>query len=208
MPRLEERSRVPAARVRDPLDGNVRLAVPEVERLLRIRPERDDRLHVVRLDRVVEVVAPLLLHRVREQLVGGHAPARMERVRERVHAEVRLGEAELREEALDALARVADERAMRDPLGRPGVGSDAQEPRRPVEPSAVEDRPPRRPERLRLAQAGGNAGRSRRSPAKAPGRIPQPRQRLAVVRFLVVVLFLAVVRRRLVFVPVASGSTV
>jgi hypothetical protein len=31
---------------------------------------------------------------------------------------------------------------------------------------------------------------------------------LAAVRFLVVVLFLAVVRRRLVFVPVASGSTV
>ena len=207
VPGLQERARVAAARVRDTLDRDVRLPCPEVERLLRIRPERDDRLHVVRLDRVVELVAPLLLRRVGEQLVGGHAPARVERVRERVHAEVRLGQPELREEALHPLARVADERPVGDPLGRPRVGRDAQEPRRPVEPPAVEDRPPRRPERLWLAgQGAAQADRGDRL-RRAPGRTPRPRQRLAAVRFRVVVLFLAVVRRRLGFAAGASGST-
>src|SRR6185369_8729504 len=116
-----------------------------VERLLRVPSEGDDRVDRSRANRIEELVPPLQLLRLLEELLRLNPVARVQGVGERVDAEVRLREAELLEEALDALPRVADERPVRDPLRRAGIRRDAQEARGAVEPSPVEDRPPVRP---------------------------------------------------------------
>src|SRR5215216_1633101 len=68
----------------------------------------------------------------------------------RVDEDVRAGEAELREEALDALPGVANQCAAGDPLGRPGVGGDTEQPGRAADTPAVEDRAAVVPEQLSL----------------------------------------------------------
>src|SRR5207248_1567254 len=103
------------ARVWDLLERAARLVRPELKRLLRVRAEGDHRLQLVGQDGVVERVPPLRLGRVGEQCVCARSPAWMQGVGEGVHAQIRAGQSELREETLDALARIADKRPMRDP---------------------------------------------------------------------------------------------
>src|SRR5687768_565892 len=161
--------------MRDALDRYIRAVLPHVEGHLRISSEGDDRIDGAGPHRVEELVAPGLLLGLGEKLVGRPPPARVERVWKRVHEEVRARQAELGQEALDALAGVTDQRAVRDALRRPRVGGDAEQPRRPVEAAPIEDRPPRRPEGLRLARPGAaqadRGDRLRRPPVELRGHV-------------------------------------
>jgi hypothetical protein len=92
-----------------------------------------------------------------EQLGGVMRAARKERVWERIEAEIGTREAELAQEALDALSRVAHKRASGDAFGWTGIGRDAQHARRAVEPATVEDRAPIEPQGVANRRQIGHA---------------------------------------------------
>src|SRR5579883_1323354 len=131
VPRRELLGRVLGARVLELEDRHVGLALPEVERLLGLGAERDDRLDVVlgaSYEEVVVLVAPVLEGRVVEDReTVAHGPPRVNRVGVSVRHDVAFGEADLVHEALDALAGVAHERAANDGLVGPGVGREDED---------------------------------------------------------------------------------
>ena len=86
--------------------------------------------------------------------VAGAATLAEHRVQERVDEDVARRDAELGEEALDALAGLADEDAPADRLVRRRILAEHEHPRRAVEPAAVEDRSPLGAERVGRVDVG------------------------------------------------------
>ncbi len=120
------------ARVGEDDDRDVRLVLPEVDRLLGLDAEDDDRLEVLARsdEHVVVLVPPRRERRViedREAVV--ERLAREDSVRVGVREDVALGQADLVEESLDALPGVADERAADDRLVGARVGRDHEDAR-------------------------------------------------------------------------------
>ena len=145
-PAVKERLRVSARRVGhvDQLEAGA--PRPQSERLLGEPAERDDRLQVRPLRGVENLVSPRGQFDVPDDRRSGTALGRDEGEAECIQAEIRARQPQLREKALHALARVPDQRAPGDPLGRSRVRRDTQDASRPIEPAAVEDRPPVKPE--------------------------------------------------------------
>lgn len=140
-----------AARVRDLERLDPVRRAPEANRLPSLVAEGDDRLELRPNDRVVESVAPIAVRTLWRAAVSPGWPCRGARAKgcaltstyERVKPSSR-------EEALDALPGVADQRAAGDPLGRPGIGGDTEQPGRAADAPAVKDRAPVVPEQLSL----------------------------------------------------------
>lgn len=110
--------------MRDRERGNIGCVVLLREGLLGVATEGDDGCQRRAADELEELVLPVLVLLVGEQRQRVPWAAGMEGVGEGVDEHIAVGEAELAEEALDALAGVADEGAARDPFGRSGVGGD------------------------------------------------------------------------------------
>lgn len=91
-------------------------------------------------------------------------------VDERVDDHVARRHAELREEALQALAGLADEDAPHQTLVRGRILTDAEHARRAVEPAAMKDRPPLGAKRrLRIRRGAGIILRERRKGTRVTG---------------------------------------
>ena len=95
---------------------------------------------------------------------------REQRVSEGVDQDVAAGQAELRQEPLHPLARVADQGAAGDPFGRSRVGRDAEQPWPNGQSATVEDRSPVVPEQAAVRGVRGLPAGGRRSPSVGRGR--------------------------------------
>jgi hypothetical protein len=78
--------------------------------------------------------------------IGGGILAGEQRISEGIHANVGARQPQLGKEALDPLARIADQCSVGDALGRAGVGRDTKHSGTPVEASPIEDGAPIVPE--------------------------------------------------------------
>src|SRR5437016_2105629 len=122
------------------LSGPLRHGVPGVD------AEGHDRFHGGGLGQVVQLVAPGQLAGVAHDVHGVRPVAGEQPIDEHVEAQVRTAQAELRKEALDALAGVTDQAPAGDALSGPGVRADAQDASGTIQPSPIEDGPPIEPE--------------------------------------------------------------
>src|SRR3954452_8736905 len=125
--------------------------LPALERLTPEVAERDDGVDVIGHERVEPLVPVVGDRGVAGVLLAGALP--VDGVEVGVHHRVTARDPELRQEALHALARLADEDAVGYRLVLAGVLADDHDPGAAVEAPAVEDRAPLDPEVARWVHA-------------------------------------------------------
>src|SRR2546421_7828793 len=129
-------------------DRSIPFAIPLIDGHLCIGSESNNGLHIRPLGLRVQLVAPVLLSRVAQDLWDIGSMTGKERVDEGVKAEVGACEPKLGQEPLDPLTGVTHQRPQCDTLSWTRIRCDAEQVGTAIQPAAVENRSPVIPEVL------------------------------------------------------------